>query len=806
MALTGGRCIIRGRLSQPMNASEEVSSRPPVLGFSSFELHLRTGELRKAGHRLKLQPQPARVLVLLVTHAGEIVTREEIHREIWGGETFVDFEQGLNFCIKQIRAVLGDDAEAPRYIETLPRMGYRFIAPVRELAAAPVGAAPAAAHGQIAAQTPALASRRIGWITAAFVVLAFTVTLALWQPWRPRIAFQQRDWVLIARFENRTGEAIYDGPLEYALERELSNSQFANVVPRERIRDALALMKKPAETPVDAALGREVCLRDGGIAILLTGRIEKLDATYLLSTSVVDPQSGNLLASVSEEAANPHEVLAAVHRLSDRLRNTLGEKMASIQESNKKLEKVTTPSLRALQLYSEAKPLVEDNKFERAAAVLEQAVHEDARFASAHVLLALCYNHLGKFDEATRQDKRAFELVDETTDRERYFILASYDGGVLHDAKKAAEAYEVMLHLYPDDYVATSELANLYNHMGRLDEAGVLSLRAADMRPNNFDANFAAAGRFARRSNSNLLPAEIYLQRTEKIARENADGRAPYRLAAIQLLRAHRDWYQGDLKGAENEVEQFARTTNSISGAERDSLLHQLGYAYLLLGKLRAAEETFQTIRQDMRYESLVDLALIRGDEKTLRELLPAWVKATKGVNSAPQAMLLIQAGNLAEAPHWISIFREHRIPDAVINIVQGQLALARGDRKQAVSLLRENLEAVRNTAGRIYFLGTESLASTLQQQGDLPNALKLLDRAGELKGLAASFPPVGPMWLRVESRRAQLCRALGREQDARQIETELQHLLTYADPDHPIRLLLQHSQRRVSSSSPSPK
>jgi len=106
------------------------SSDNGSIRFGEFELEPKSGELRKAGVPVKLQPQPLRVLVLLASNPGELVTREEIQQTIWEGVTFVDFEHGLNFCIKQIRSALGDDAQAPRFIETLPRRGYRFIAPV----------------------------------------------------------------------------------------------------------------------------------------------------------------------------------------------------------------------------------------------------------------------------------------------------------------------------------------------------------------------------------------------------------------------------------------------------------------------------------------------------------------------------------------------------------------------------------------------------------------------------------------------------------------------------------------------------
>jgi len=98
--------------------------------FGIFELDPETQQVRKAGLSVRLQPQPFKVLALLVSRAGRVVTREELRHEVWGNETFVDFEQGLNYCIRQIRAVLGDEAQTPRYVETIARRGYRFIAPV----------------------------------------------------------------------------------------------------------------------------------------------------------------------------------------------------------------------------------------------------------------------------------------------------------------------------------------------------------------------------------------------------------------------------------------------------------------------------------------------------------------------------------------------------------------------------------------------------------------------------------------------------------------------------------------------------
>src|SRR5260370_28045741 len=106
-----------------------LSMNPPIR-FGIFELVVDSGELRKSGRSVRLRPQAAKVLVLLASRPGQLVTREELRENIWGSETFVDFEHGLNLCIREVRAALDDDADTPRYVETLPKRGYRFIASV----------------------------------------------------------------------------------------------------------------------------------------------------------------------------------------------------------------------------------------------------------------------------------------------------------------------------------------------------------------------------------------------------------------------------------------------------------------------------------------------------------------------------------------------------------------------------------------------------------------------------------------------------------------------------------------------------
>src|ERR1700732_1498727 len=109
---------------------------PSRVRFGVFDFDTASGELRRDGVPVRLQPQPAEVLAILVARAGEIVTREALRQALWGPETFVDFDRGLNFCVAQIRAALGDSADAPRFIRTLPKRGYQFMGPVADVVSA----------------------------------------------------------------------------------------------------------------------------------------------------------------------------------------------------------------------------------------------------------------------------------------------------------------------------------------------------------------------------------------------------------------------------------------------------------------------------------------------------------------------------------------------------------------------------------------------------------------------------------------------------------------------------------------------
>jgi DNA-binding winged helix-turn-helix (wHTH) protein len=264
-------------------------ARPPLLlCFGEFEVNAASEELRKAGTLLKIHPQPFRVLLLLVEHSGRIVAREEIQRHLWGDNTYVDFEAGINFCIKQVRDALADDAESPRYIETIPRHGYRFIAAVsrghlsEQIISFPHVSSvdPRIAPGEVreasalasevqhvrpsVSVVPRAGSHKVALrvATAVFALVAIVIAVALTRSRRPP-KLTEKDTVVLAGFRNTTGDPVFDDALRQALAMELEQSPFLNVLSETKARATLRLMNRPVNDALTLEVSRELCQRAG---------------------------------------------------------------------------------------------------------------------------------------------------------------------------------------------------------------------------------------------------------------------------------------------------------------------------------------------------------------------------------------------------------------------------------------------------------------------------------------------------------------------------------------------------------------
>jgi eukaryotic-like serine/threonine-protein kinase len=458
--------------------------RQQSLSFGEFDLNLAAEELRKSGVLLKLPPQPFQLLVLLTSRPGEVVTREEIRKQLWAEDTNVDFEAGVNKSINQIREALGDDAGQPRYLKTLPRRGYCFIAPVRGQDTTgsnlPAQSPASIAQGNLAEEVVAAPPPKQPWLDhrrkllATVIVIVFLASAVLfvrrlmWS--RAGIARRDPHVIVVSEITNTTGETIFDDTLRHAVVAQLEQSPFLNLVSDRQISHILVTMSQPG-IRLSQQIARQVCQRAGGEATV-EGSIQETEDRYALELRVVDCRSGNLLTAESILARRRDDVLGALNTATNKLRRDIGEPLESVQRYDVPLQNVTTPSLEALQAYSVgASAAFLHNDCGSAIPLLQKAVRLDANFALAYATLSRCYYNVDDRTHAIETARKAYELRNRVSDRERFYIESNYYQVALGDLVSARATYELWAKEYPNDAVPFGSLGTLYAALGDYEKA-----------------------------------------------------------------------------------------------------------------------------------------------------------------------------------------------------------------------------------------------------------------------------------------------------------------------------------------------
>jgi DNA-binding winged helix-turn-helix (wHTH) protein len=444
-----------------------VQTQPGIVyQFGPFEVNAASGELLKNGRRIRLQEQPCRLLVALLENPGEVISREELRSRLWPQDTFVDFDGSLRVAVGKLREALDDNADDPRYIETIPKRGYRFLVPeVRRVDTAHQGAQEAAAPredpGPLADPIPVAATPKHNppprYAIAVLAVLILGVGGAfLWQLRTHAIPLTDKDVLVLADFANTTADPVFDGTLRQGLSVQLEQSPFLSIIPDEKIQQTLGLMGQPVDTKLIPAIAREVCQRTASAAVL-DGAIARIGTRYLLTLKAVNCESGKTLASTEAQASDENHVLDALGNVSTEIRNKLGESLSTIQKFDTPLEQATTPSLQALKAYSSGMQALRTKGPDSAAPFFKRAVELDPNFAVAYAYLGVMASTTLEPSLSVDYRTKAFELRDRASEAEKYWITATYHKGVTGDIPKAIEACDLWAQAYP-----RSELPHMY--------------------------------------------------------------------------------------------------------------------------------------------------------------------------------------------------------------------------------------------------------------------------------------------------------------------------------------------------------
>ena len=334
--------------------------------------------------------------------------------------------------------------------------------------------------------TIATPDRRKRWYVVGALAAIVAVTLIGVLYTRKARALTEKDSILLSDFVNTTGDPVFDGTLKQALAVKLRESPFLNLVPESQIAETMRFMGRSPEERLTGAVAREVCQR-GGIKAMLVGNIDPLGSHYVINLNAVNCQNGDSIASEQVEATQKEEVLNALGKAAAGLRRRLGESLSSIQKFDAPIEHATTPSLEALKAFTQA--MAERSKGGEAESIplFKRAIELDPNFALAYAQMGTAYSNLGENNISDENTKKAFELRERVSERERLYITAHYYDFVTGEVDKTLATYELFHRTYPRDNVPTNNLALQYEQLGQSEKA--LSWAQLNMQLAPHDAN-----------------------------------------------------------------------------------------------------------------------------------------------------------------------------------------------------------------------------------------------------------------------------------------------------------------------------
>lgn len=661
-------------------------AQKPVVRFGVFEASLLSGELRKHGLLVRVPGQPFKILTILLERPGEVITRDQLRQILWSADTFVDFEHGLNSAVKKLREALGDSAENPRYIETLPRVGYRFIAPVSSsgLEATVEPAPPPAPAPTAVAHLRYRSAPMLAVAATALLGVGGVIWYTLWH--RPPLLTQQ-DSIVLADFENQTGDPAFDGTLKKVLEVEISQSPYLNILSDQDVRQTLAYMRRRPEEPITKQVGLELCQRSAAKAVV-SGSIASLGNRYVLTLEALNCATGGVLAGTKAEAESKERVLRALDDTTATIRRKLGESLASIRKFGAPVEEATTGSLDALRMFTTGDELRRQGKVAESIPFFKRATELDPQFTLAYGRLGAAYANLSESGLSKEYLGKAFQLRERTSERERLYLAARYYENVSGEAGKTIDNYEIWRTAYPRDWIPFNNLGNKFTDLGQYEKAIEAAREAVRLNPNH------------------EFPYET-LARAYKRANRYAEAKSISRAAIAKHLERwgiHGILYQ--IAFAEGDAGTMQRQVEwGIGKSTEDETLMYEAAAAATAGKLRDSRELWRHALAVARKNGFPDNAAAAVVSQGLVEaafhnLTQAKERATaaltlEGANVADDAALVLaQIGELTRAESLADDLVRRYPLDTLVNEVsvpriRAAVEIRRGQPARAVDLLR---------------------------------------------------------------------------------------------------------------------
>jgi eukaryotic-like serine/threonine-protein kinase len=678
--------------------------------FGPFRVDPEKEILLRAGEPVPLQPKTFQILLVLVQHQQQVVTKDDLMKAVWP-DSFVE-EANLSRNIFLLRKALGESPQDHQYILTVPGRGYRFaenvhLVPEQELRIV------AAQHSRVQVQIQE--TKSWGWNAAAIVLVLAIAGGATWLLLHRKPVVAEKVTVVVADFDNSTGDAVFDGTLRQGLSVQLGQSPFLSLISDERIRQTLGLMDKTTDQRLTPEIGRELCQRTGSAAVL-DGSIASLGSEYILGLRAVSCRTGDVLAEEQETAGSKEKILSALDQAAAKLRGKLGESLSTVEKFDTPLEQATTPSLEALQAYTMGRQMmVGKDQFGDAVPFFQRAIQLDPNFAMAFAALGSAYRSLGETELGAEDVRRAYERRTRLSQPEKFYIESTYYHYVTGDLERARQVYELSAQIYPRYSGTHLRLWVLYSELGEYEKALTEIREAARLDPSrainygSLAANYINLNRFqeARATVNDLLAKQ---------------PDSPFLRFSIYRL----DFLEDNLEGMQEQV-RWAAGEPGAEGTMRDWEAQTAGYA----GHMKQSRDlSRRAIDSAMRAQQKENAAMFDANQSLAESLVGNKADARERahselrLSSGPEveyetALGLALAGEESRAQALANDLAKRfpedtRVQFNFLPTIRAQVALSHKDPLQAIDLLQPaaRYELGWNLFGPVYLRGEAYLAT----------------------------------------------------------------------------------------------
>lgn len=750
-----------------MEEHSDTDCTDTIYRFGPFELSAANHALYRNGTLVRIQDQPFQMLLLLIKQQGRVVSKAELRDSLWGTETFVEVDQNLYVIAGKLRDLLGDNAVTPRFIKTISGRGYQFIGPITQVLPPPLPAPldspqanaeyteegdaerasllaekkshaiamqPELPHTSLPLSLPptaaARATKRISLsLAAGFLLCCVAGAWLYFYARRPIYAPPQT--IMVGSPSDASQPSHFNQMLAFLVQLKLQQSPYLTLISDQQIA---RIKRDPAINGREGEL--QVCSSLGG-QLLLLSELRPNASGYRILLTASRCSDGKILTTQQADADSEASLLTAIDTVTEKMRKRLGEPASSLRRFNMPLVESTTISLAALKEFTEGEQKLKAGNSLAAISNFKTAVDLDPHFALGYAKLGTIYLNAQEPVSAAKYIRKAFELRDTTTDKERLYIAAHYYTDVTGELQHAIETYDLWTTLYPQDWGPLNNLANLYDLLGRPEKALVYARAAAQINPNAVLSTSTLAQAYLERNDSQQLNA---------LCSDPAHGHN-------NLITFHNICFLGSF--AQHDDSAMQRQLTWAKGNPQESLLlDTAASADLGSGKIREAHQIFSTARSNALANKLPEIATVMDLDEAIGDA--EFGSAGLAANSVQKALKTIPHDIEAQAYASIilaiarrddlalkaaeSTYRQAEMNDAISRLglptVKAILALHHHHPAEAVAYLEPSKSFLLFAPMKFapaYYLGVAYL-----QNHQLPQAAETFQQILQNRGIAA--------------------------------------------------------------------